>query len=661
MAEIYPTFENINRLTVKPTAGELFLLKYLVDNLPADYEVYFQPFLNGDMPDIVVMRKNVGVVIIEVKDWNFNSYYIDSENKWYSVTSSNHSIKSPFQQVFGYKSNMFNLHINGLAEKNVMNKHFYNIIKTFVYFHSASEEEIKNIYIKAELEIKKNRDHLNQKYRDKVIEISSYNKSMDYWSHKTKQINRDKGLSLYGNKISKLLDSLTSNQDLFTDEIYIEFKRYLKPPFHVANQGKDINYDKKQTRLTKSGSGFQKIKGIAGSGKTTILAKRAVNAHKRHHEHVLILTYNKTLRNFIRDKISEVREDFSWGMFGIINYHSFITQILNECGLEISPPENNKATAEYFDTLYSDENLFDDHIDTIKKYQTILIDEVQDYQTAWIKIIRKYFLLSEGEMVLFGDDSQNIYKRNVSQKNSTIVHGFGSWEMLSRSYRSELDSPIISLTQKFQQDYLSEKYDMVQVEFSPTQGVLPLICILDSYSFSDIGDVGKIFKIIFRYIKENAIHSNDICIVSTSTPILRKLDMIIRTEMNEKTQTTFEKEEVFNKLEKEHYNDKSKLYSELENIRGSKKFSFNLNSGLIKLSTVHSFKGLESSTVIYLLMKEDEEEMAYTGITRAKNNFIVFLQNGNNYTGFFNKNIGVEKIDDVVGAEASRMWKNGFH
>ena len=63
MAKIYPSFENINRLKVKPKDGELFLLEYLVDNLPNDYEVYFQPFLNGDMPDIIVMKK---------KCWRYN-------------------------------------------------------------------------------------------------------------------------------------------------------------------------------------------------------------------------------------------------------------------------------------------------------------------------------------------------------------------------------------------------------------------------------------------------------------------------------------------------------------------------------------------------------------------------------------------------------------
>ncbi|MNE80007.1 hypothetical protein D3C80_1765410 [compost metagenome] len=70
-------------------------------------------------------------------------------------------------------------------------------------------------------------------------------------------------------------------------------------------------------------------------------------------------------------------------------------------------------------------------------------------------------------------------------------------------------------------------------------------------------------------------------------------------------------------------------------IRDSRKFSFNLNSGLIKLSTVQSFKGLETQTAIYILMSDDNEEAVYTGITRAKKNLILFLQKGNKYADFF--------------------------
>lgn len=640
MVEMFPSIENINRLKVKPTSGELFLLNYLGENLPSDYEVYFQPFLNGDMPDIIIMRKKAGVAIVEVKDWNLASYNIDENNNW-RESAGNNIIKSPFKQVFGYKSNIFNLHISGLAEKNVMNKNFYNILKPFVYFHGSSKMDVENIFQNTERKNKERKDKLNYDFRNRTIGSLSYDKQMDYLLIKTRQISRDKGMSIFGDKVSKLLECLKLDHVLFSDEIYDEFKRYLKPPYHVSQQGIEIKYDGKQTRLISSASGFQKIKGIAGSGKTTILAKRAVNAHKRHNERVLILTYNKTLRNYIRDKISEVREDYSWGMFGIINYHSFITQMLNKCGIEISPPKEYHKVSDYFDKMYSDEGLFDGHQDHIYKYQTILIDEVQDYKPEWIKIIRKYFLTDGGEMILFGDDSQNIYDRNISKNNSAIVQGFGRWERLNKSFRSKNNSPIISMTNKFQINYLAEKYDIDLVESEPSQNRLSLD-ILDGYRFDSINDYDKILNIIFQYIRSGEIHPNDVCIISTNIPLLRKLDQKIRLEMNEKTQTTFESEEVYMELEDRYRNNKDMLSRELESIRGSKKFSFNLNSGLIKISTVHSFKGLESSTAAYLLMKEDSEEMVYTGITRAKHNFISFLQDGNGYMDFFNAEVGIK-------------------
>ena len=127
MAEVFPSFENIDRLKVKPTEGEIFLVNWLVEHLSDEFEVYFQPFLNGDMPDIIIMKRESGVIIIEVKDWNLSSYSVNYKNDW-TVINEQQSIKSPFQQAFGYKNNMFQLHINGIAELNVLDKKIYNII-----------------------------------------------------------------------------------------------------------------------------------------------------------------------------------------------------------------------------------------------------------------------------------------------------------------------------------------------------------------------------------------------------------------------------------------------------------------------------------------------------------------------------------------------------
>ena len=65
MALIYPSFEAINRLKKPPTPGENQLIKFLFDYFSGDdkYELYFQPYLNGDIPDVILMREDAGILI----------------------------------------------------------------------------------------------------------------------------------------------------------------------------------------------------------------------------------------------------------------------------------------------------------------------------------------------------------------------------------------------------------------------------------------------------------------------------------------------------------------------------------------------------------------------------------------------------------------------
>jgi superfamily I DNA/RNA helicase len=62
----------------------------------------------------------------------------------------------------------------------------------------------------------------------------------------------------------------------------------------------------------------------------------------------------------------------------------------------------------------------------------------------------------------------------------------------------------------------------------------------------------------------------------------------------------------------------------IERIRRAKKNHFYANSGLVKLSTIHSYKGLESKTVFYIMCGEDDAEVVYTSITRSSENLVVF-------------------------------------
>lgn len=122
MAKVFPTLEQIDLLKVKPTDGERKLLHFLNSTLDDTYEIYFQPFLNGDNPDIIILRENSGVMIIEVKDWDLDSYQLSPNRHWQLKNIDNkfgnkQIVKSPIQQVFEYKENLYNLHIETLLEK----------------------------------------------------------------------------------------------------------------------------------------------------------------------------------------------------------------------------------------------------------------------------------------------------------------------------------------------------------------------------------------------------------------------------------------------------------------------------------------------------------------------------------------------------------------
>ena len=82
MAKLYPDLANIDRLTVPPTDGERHLLMVLLDTLDDTYEVYFNPYLDGDRPDVIVLKPGCGALIIEVKDWNLNNYQVDFSHRW---------------------------------------------------------------------------------------------------------------------------------------------------------------------------------------------------------------------------------------------------------------------------------------------------------------------------------------------------------------------------------------------------------------------------------------------------------------------------------------------------------------------------------------------------------------------------------------------------
>jgi hypothetical protein len=648
MAKFFPTIENISRLKVKPTEGEQHLLNYLEENLDDSFEVFFNPFLDGDRPDFIIIREGIAIFVIEVKDYNLDSYQVDSYNKW-SVKRANGKsrISSPQSQAFTYKKNLYQLHLPVLGIGQLGNRNFFNLVQPFVYLHKADKDKVDALYQPAERELRLKTSELINAKRKCSIDVDTYNRRAEGLSRAKKCVARDKAMIFSGEQTCKLVSKIKSYKPhvLFDDRVYDDLKRRLMPCEHVLKQGKTVPFDDKQAKLAVSCVGKEKIKGVAGCGKTTIIAQRAVNAHERHQEIVLIVTFNITLKNLIKDRISDILGYRDEQNFSVTNYHQFYNSQINASGQDIS----DLIARFSLDGLYK-KDCFQNY--QLTRYQTILVDEVQDFESEWVKILRDNFLSSEGEMVLFGDESQNIYERD-DKRSAVIAQGFGSWKKLKRSYRTSLESPLNQVFKDYQSKYLIEKYsDSELVETVPVQQGFTFE-ILEFHQCS--GDwENKSFELIQKNIRVNNFNPNDVVILSSNIYLIRKLAQ--KFNGIEKTHCMFETyQELYQMIsaydptlslerlktmsedELNQYVYKNKeLRSDMERARRIKKNHFYANSGLIKLSTVHSFKGLESKTVFYLMDQKDTPEIVYTSITRSVENLIVLdVSNESQYSEFF--------------------------
>lgn len=328
MAIFYPSREIIAKLKVPPTAGERALLDFLDRTLDDSYEVYFNPYLNGDRPDVLIMRQGNGVLIIEVKDWDLSNFALNEEKKWI-YTPNQARVKSPIDQALKYKKNLFGLHVKELLEARVKDIRHFNIVACAVYFHCASQKEIKDL--------------VNEPFKSdrKYQTFLKYN--IDLLGHDGLREDR------FNNLLRRRYLCAEKPSFLFTPQLYNNFRRILAPPTHMKEQGTPYVYSEKQRDIIYSQTLEQRVRGVFGSGKTTVLAARAVQAYKRaldrnQQPRILILTFNITLKNFIHDKLARINETFPWESFIIINYHQFINAELNNLGIEVVPPPRAPAS-----------------------------------------------------------------------------------------------------------------------------------------------------------------------------------------------------------------------------------------------------------------------------------------------------------------------------
>lgn len=219
---------------------------------------------------------------------------------------------------------------------------------------------------------------------------------------------------LEGTKALVSVDTRILNTDDKTSKAYILSK--------LEEEIKNFDFEQRDSAISMI-NGPQRIRGLAGSGKTIVLAMKAAHLHINNPtQKILVTFYTKSLYGHVKNLITKFYRHFkkvdpnwefldikhAWGGSGIDGvYYSACV-------------DNNIQTTSFKDAInqstdpfdYICANLLRDPRTLIQKYDYILVDEAQDMPVNFFRLI---YAITKGakdqKNIIWGyDELQNIFK-----------------------------------------------------------------------------------------------------------------------------------------------------------------------------------------------------------------------------------------------------------
>jgi hypothetical protein len=380
MAEMIP-----DRLPSGASAGEKKVFA-LLQELPDDIIVYYEPVVADRYPDFIVIIPGIGLLVIEVKGWYPNAIErADNVEVVINVRGQREVCKHPVRQARDYKFNLM----------NVARRH----PETGALLEQAGKHEGKFVFPFGHLAILNNctRAQLDERGLSEVFPPG-------------RVFARDEFEAAASNDtIDRLMigfdpwwpfEPLTERQVAVLRAI-IHPEIVISAPAQAAQEAEPPSLkvmDLRQERNARSlGEGHRIVYGVAGSGKTVILVARARLLAEDAARRVLILCYNRALAAYFQQLFAPTPNVIC------LNFHQWGVQ---RNSIAFDKNENEEEFGErLLQRLQNDAG-------EAHRYDAVFIDEAQDFSRSWFACARLALKeLDDGDLLIVGDGSQSLYRR----------------------------------------------------------------------------------------------------------------------------------------------------------------------------------------------------------------------------------------------------------
>lgn len=405
----------VGKLDESATPGERKVYTYLSNMFEEDPNVYcyYEPLVGENYPDFVVIGPDFGTIIIEVKDYLEDSLLEVSSTTPWVIRKNNEeeNVRNPFRQVYKYWR----------TAKNRLSQVDQHPIHQMVVLAGISWGSKVGMEILAEKPVR-----ISIMFREDLRTSEAFREKYNTLVPPKSHISLEHIRLIRGNLIptSRLP---TYRQTKLTETILdLDELRLL---------------DGEQERMAWNlGDGHRLFFGVAGSGKTVLLIARARYLAKKHPDwNILVLCYNKLLARHIYRILNP--QDYSADIT-VMNYHRWAKELITSAGspyyITYSQEQlKNQQNKDYFFNECVPQLLSKVTAETkIRKYDAILIDEAQDFESNWFLPVIELLNPEYSSLFITCDGLQGIYTRKKFSWKSVGIQAPGRVKKLRRSYRT---------------------------------------------------------------------------------------------------------------------------------------------------------------------------------------------------------------------------------
>lgn len=393
------------------TPGERKVFAALRDHLPEDYLVYYAIRVKDRHPDFIVIGPDLGIVVLEVKDWRLRTIAATSaDGVLIKTDDGEHLARHPLHQARDYILRTVDL----LKQRPSLRA---GDRLSCGWGYGAILPSLKTADIQT--------PSLLGPTLEEALGVGLILTADDLVA--------DRLLP----RLRALLPPWAERLPALTPGQVDEIRATLYPEIRVGWGRSDADVlevmDREQERLARSlGDGHRLLRGVAGSGKTVTLICRARHLRERHPSwRILVLCFNRVLADFLRQTIGA--DDH----LDVRTFHAWCTRELRRAGITMPPPpERGQPWHEYWEGV--PQLLLQAYAEgraVTGTYQAILVDEGQDFADDWYRLILGALDAESNSLFIALDSSQNIYRRKVSWREIG-VQAAGRSRVLRVNYRN---------------------------------------------------------------------------------------------------------------------------------------------------------------------------------------------------------------------------------